>query len=54
MERIGSAGLVAENGMSWRCKYKTCVGDTVEMVLPVGSIVEEMEDDMCTNRKSQR
>ncbi len=29
------AGLVSEDGLSWRCKDKTCVGDRVEIVLPI-------------------
>jgi len=28
------AGLVNEDGLSWRCKDKTCIGDRVEIVLP--------------------
>jgi len=28
-------GLVGEDGLSWKCKDKTCIGDLVEIVLPV-------------------
>ena len=41
------AGLVGEDGTTWRCKDKTCVGDKIEIVLPVGVTIEEMEDDGC-------
>ena len=41
------AGLVGEDGTTWRCKDKTCVGDKIEIVLPVGVTVEEMEDEGC-------
>jgi putative protease len=41
------AGLVSENGTTWRCKDKTCVGDKIEIVLPVGVTVEEMESEEC-------
>lgn len=39
------AALVSEDGLTWRCKDKTCVGDRVEIVLPVGVSIEEMEND---------
>ncbi len=39
------AGLVAEDGNTWKCKDKTCIGDEVEIVLPVGAIVESMENE---------
>ncbi|MCH9739371.1 MAG: U32 family peptidase, partial [Epsilonproteobacteria bacterium] len=41
------AALVSEDGLTWRCKDKTCVGDTVEIVLPVGVTLEAMENDVC-------
>jgi len=41
------AGLVSEDGLTWRCKDKTCVGDSVEIVLPVGVTIEPMEDENC-------
>ncbi len=37
--------LVGEDGESWRCKDKICVGDRVEIVLPVGATLEEMENE---------
>jgi len=39
------AALVSEDGLTWRCKDKTCVGDKIEIVLPVGVEVEEMENE---------
>jgi len=39
------AGLVGEDGMTWRCKDKTCVGDSVEIVLPVGESVELVDNE---------
>jgi len=41
------AALVSEDGLTWRCKDKTCVGDKIEIVLPVGVTVEEMENEAC-------
>ncbi len=41
------AGLVSEDGLTWRCKDKTCVGDRVEIVLPVGVTIEEIENEEC-------
>jgi len=38
------AGLVDESGETWKCKDKTCAGDTVEIVLPVGATLEEVEN----------
>ncbi len=38
------AALVSEDGKSWRCKDKTCVGDSVEIVLPVGATVELVDN----------
>ena len=37
--------LVSEDGLTWRCKDKTCVGDRVEIVLPMGVTLEPMESD---------
>jgi putative protease len=39
------AGLVGEDGKTWKCKDKTCVGDSVEIVLPVGAEIEETENE---------
>jgi len=39
------AGLVSESGKTWRCKDKTCVGDSVEIVLPVGAKVTPVENE---------
>ncbi|NKQ40792.1 MAG: U32 family peptidase [Sulfurovum sp.] len=39
------AGLVAEDGLSWKCKDKTCVGDSVEIVLPTGVVVESVDNE---------
>ncbi len=38
------AGLVTESGKTWRCKDKTCIGDSVEIVLPVGVTVALVEN----------
>jgi len=38
------AALVSEDGRTWRCKDKTCAGDRVEIVLPVGAVLEPMEN----------
>ncbi len=40
-------GLVSEDGLSWRCKDKTCVADRVEIVLPVGVDIDEVDSDDC-------
>ncbi len=40
------AGLVSEDGLSWKCKDKTCVGDSVEIVLPVGATVELVDNEI--------
>jgi putative protease len=40
------AGLADESGTTWKCKDKTCAGDTVEIVLPVGASVEEVDNDI--------
>jgi putative protease len=42
------AGLVGGDGLTWKCKDKTCVGDTVEIVLPVGASVELVDNDVGT------
>ena len=39
------AGLVGEDGTTWRCKDKSCVGDSVEIVLPVGATVETVDNE---------
>ncbi len=39
------AALVGEDGTTWRCKDKTCVGDRLEIVLPVGATVEEVDNE---------
>ena len=39
------AGLVGEDGKTWKCKDKTCLGDALEIVLPVGANVEETENE---------
>ncbi|NEW61484.1 U32 family peptidase [Sulfurovum sp. bin170] len=41
------AALVSEDGLTWKCKDKTCVGDKIEIVLPVGVTLNEMENDEC-------
>jgi len=40
------AGLVSEDGLSWKCKDKTCLGDAVEIVLPVGATVELVDNEI--------
>ncbi len=45
------AGLVSEDGKTWRCKDKTSVGDSIEIVLPVGVTIDEMENDECKIEK---
>ncbi|HEY9129333.1 MAG TPA: peptidase U32 family protein [Sulfurovum sp.] len=40
------AGLVSEDGLTWKCKDKTCIGDTVEIVLPVGASVELVDNEI--------
>ncbi len=39
------AGLVNEDGKSWRCKDKSCTGDRVEIVLPIGATLEPIENE---------
>ncbi len=45
------AGLVSEDGVTWRCKDKTSIGDRVEIVLPVGVTIEEIDNDSCKIEK---
>lgn len=40
------AGLVNEDGTTWKCKDKTCIGDSVEIVLPIDATIEPMENDI--------
>jgi len=40
--------LVSEDGKTWRCKDKTCIGDSVEIVLPVGAKVEIVDNEYGT------
>jgi putative protease len=40
------AGLVSEDGLSWKCKDKTCIGDRVEIVLPIGEGVELVDNEI--------
>jgi len=40
------AGLVSEDGLSWKCKDKTCLGDSVEIVVPVDAKVELVDNDI--------
>ena len=42
------AALVSEDGTSWKCKDKTCIGDSVEIVLPVGATVELVDNEYGT------
>ncbi|WP_373028279.1 peptidase U32 family protein [Sulfurovum sp.] len=42
------AGLVDEDGLTWKCKDKTCLGDSVEIVLPVDATVELVDNDIGT------
>jgi len=41
-------GLVSEDGKTWKCKDKTCVGDSVEIVLPMGASIELVDNDIGT------
>jgi putative protease len=45
------AGLVSEDGLTWKCKDKTCIGDSVEIVLPIGVNIEEVENSDCKIEK---
>jgi putative protease len=40
------AALVDERGETWRCKDKTCVGDRLEIVLPVGARIEPCDNEL--------
>ncbi len=40
------AGLVKEDGKTWKCKDKTCVGDSVEIVLPIGATVDLVDNEV--------
>ena len=42
------AALVSEDGKTWKCKDKTCVGDSVEIVLPVGATVDLVDNEYGT------
>lgn len=39
------AALVSSDGLSWKCKDKTCVGDKLEIVLPVGEDIEPIDNE---------
>ena len=39
------AALVSEDGKTWRCKDKSCTGDIVEIVLPVGATVDLVDNE---------
>jgi len=36
--------LVGEGGTTWRCKDKTCIGDKVEIVMPVGEVLMSIDN----------
>jgi putative protease len=40
------AGLVSEDGFTWKCKDKTCLNDAVEIVLPLGATVDLVDNDI--------
>ena len=42
------AALVSGDGKTWRCKDKTCVGDKVEIILPVGESIELVDNEYGT------
>ncbi len=42
------AALVSESGTTWRCKDKTCLGDRIEIVLPVGAVLEPVDNEYGT------
>jgi putative protease len=42
------AALVSEDGKTWKCKDKTCLGDCVEIVLPVGAVVDLVDNEYGT------
>ena len=39
------AGIVSEDGLSWRCKDKSCLNDKVEIILPVGVEIDEIDNE---------
>ena len=39
------AALVGEDGLTWRCKDKTCIGDRVEIVLPHGALLDAIDNE---------
>ena len=42
------AALVSGDGKTWRCKDKTCIGDKVEIVLPIGAVLEPIDNEYGT------
>ena len=40
------AALINSDGMSWKCKDKTEIGDIVEIVLPVGAVLEPVDNEI--------
>jgi len=40
------AGLVSEEGTTWKCKDKTCIDDSVEIVLPMGANVDLVDNEI--------
>jgi len=40
------AGLVSEDGLTWKCKDKTCLNDAVEIVLPLGATIDLVDNDI--------
>jgi putative protease len=40
------AGLVSEDGLTWKCKDKTCLNDAVEIVLPLGATVDLVDNEI--------
>jgi len=40
------AALINSDGLSWKCKDKTCVGDILEIVLPVGATIEPVSNEL--------
>lgn len=39
------AALVSGDGKTWKCKDKTCIGDKVEIILPVGESIELVDNE---------
>jgi putative protease len=39
------AALVGSDGLTWRCKDKTCIGDEVEIVLPHGASLDVVDNE---------